>query len=96
MSAMPLEARLAHVEGTVVQMGDRLNGFDARFNNLDRKIDELSARIDAVDARLSARIDALADAMERRFSEMDRRFTWLMGLVIASILLPIVQHFVLR
>lgn len=93
MSAMPLEARLAHVEGTVVQMGDRLNGFDARFNNL---VDKLSVRIDGVDARVSARIDALADVIERRFSEMDTRFTWLMSLVIVSILLPVAQRSVLH
>lgn len=118
MTAMPLEARLAHVEGTVVQMGDRLNGFAARFNNLDRKLDELdtrltsrideldarlSARINELDAQLSARIDGLAahmnarfDAIDKRFAEIDRRFTWLIGLVIVSILLPVVQRFVLH
>lgn len=89
MTAMPLEARLAHVEGTVVQMGDRLNGFDARFNNLERKIDALEDRMDARFAAMDARLDA-------RFAAVDARFTWLMGLVIVSIVLPVIQHFALR
>lgn len=122
MSAMPMEARLAHLEGTVGQIGDRLNGFDARFTNLERKIDilderlsgrmdalderlsgrmnaldeRLSGRMDALDERLGGRIDALISHMDAGFQATDRRFTWLMGLVVVSMLLPVIEHFTLR
>jgi flagellar capping protein FliD len=78
MSAMALEARIANLEGTVGQIGQRLTSFDARFTNVERKID-------VVEERLSGRIE-----------QLDRRFTWMMGLLVVSMLLPVVEHFALR
>ncbi len=103
MSTVSIEARLAHVEGTVGQIGDRLNGLDARFSNLERKIDvglealqnRMDQRFSAIDGRFAA-IDGRFVAIDGRFAEMDRRFTWLIGLVALSILVPIAQHFILR
>ena len=89
MSAMPLEARIAHLEGTVTQIGERLNALDMRISNVERKVDALGERLDA-------RIHRLELAFDARFSEMDRRFTWVIGLVIVAILAPFAQHLILR
>lgn len=86
---MSIEARLAHVEGTVGQIGDRLNGLDTRFSNLERKID---VGIESLQGRMKQRF-ALVDG---RVADIDRKFTWLTGLVVLSILVPIAQHFILR
>jgi uncharacterized coiled-coil protein SlyX len=89
MNPMALEPRIAHLEGTVAQIGERLNAIDSRVSNLERKVDALGERLDA-------RIDGLEVAFNARFNEMDRRFTWVIGLVIVSIIAPLVQHAVFR
>ena len=75
---MALEARIANLEGTVEQIGQRLNSIEARFTNVERKID-------VVEERLSGRIE-----------QLDRRFTWMMGLLVVSIVLPVAERFVLH
>jgi hypothetical protein len=81
MSAMALEARIANLEGTVEQIGQRLNSIDARFTNVERKIDvleeRLSSRIDSLDDRLTARVDGLDVRLGGRIEQLDRRFTWM-------------------
>lgn len=89
MAIMPIETRIAHLEGVVDQIGDRLNCFDMRFSNLERKVDVLGET-------LHARFGTFENSTNGRFAEMDRRFTWLIGLVIVSILTPIAQHFLLH
>lgn len=96
VSAMPLEARIAHLEGTVSQIGERLNALDGRISNVERKVDALGERLDARIDRLEAKFDGRFAEVDGRFSEMDRRFTWVIGLLIVSILSPLVQHFTLR
>jgi uncharacterized coiled-coil protein SlyX len=107
MSAMALEARIANLEGTVEQIGQRLNGFDARFTNAERKIDTLeermNSRFDAANDRLDKfagqlgqRFDALEAKFEARFQQVDRRFTWTVGLLFVAILGPVVEHFTLH
>jgi chromosome segregation ATPase len=100
MSAMALEARIANLEGTVEQIGQRLNSFDARFNNVDHKIDvfeeRLGNRIDSLDERLTNRIDRLDERLGGRIEQLDRRFTWMMGLLVVAMLLPVIERFVLR
>jgi len=108
---MALEARIANLEGTVGQIGQRLNSIDARFTNVERKIDvteeRLAGRIDALDDRLTTRIDVLDDRLTTRIDgldarlggrieQLDRRFTWMMGLLVVSIVLPVAEHFVLH
>jgi CII-binding regulator of phage lambda lysogenization HflD len=39
MSAVPLEARIAHLEGIVEQVGERLNGIDRRLETMDSKFE---------------------------------------------------------
>lgn len=73
MSAAPLEARIAHVEGVVVQIGERLN-------SIDRRLDTFEARFTAIDARFTG----LEARMDTRFSAIDQRFNWLIGVAIGT------------
>jgi hypothetical protein len=42
------------------------------------------------------RVDERFSQIDLRFAQMDQRFMWLIGLVVVSILLPIVQRFVVH
>ena len=41
MSAQPLEARMARLEGAFEQIGDRLNSVDRRLDSIDQRIGRL-------------------------------------------------------
>jgi tetrahydromethanopterin S-methyltransferase subunit G len=82
MSAAPLDSRLARLEGAFDQISDRLNSIDRRFDGVERRLDDLTRRIDDVRTGLTSR--------------MDRHFMWLMGVMIVSILLPVVERFSVR
>lgn len=47
MSAQPLEARLAHVEGAFVQVGERLNSIDRRLDTLEHTMESRFSQVDA-------------------------------------------------
>lgn len=47
MSAQPLEARLAHLEGAFVQVGERLNSIDRRLDSMDQRFGRLEQALDA-------------------------------------------------
>jgi len=70
MSAQPLEARLAHLEGAFLQVDRRLETMErtmkSRFNQLETRFSQLETRL------------------ESRFSAFDQRFNWLIGIVMAS------------
>jgi hypothetical protein len=82
---------MAHLEGAYEQVSQRLNGIDLRLAGLEQKVDSsrevllahMNDRFAAVDQRFMSE--------EKRF---DQKFLWVMGLVIVSILLPLVQRFV--
>ena len=71
---------MAHLEGAYEQVSQRLNGIDLRLAGIE-------ARIDSTRDMLLGRMDSLQ-------AGMDRKFIWLTGLVLVSILLPLVQRFV--
>jgi hypothetical protein len=71
---------MAHLEGAYEQVSQRLNGIDLCLAAIE-------VRIDSTRDMLLARIDLLQEGM-------DRKFIWLTGLVLVSILLPLVQRFV--
>ncbi len=73
---------MAHLEGAYQQVSQRLNGIDLRLAGIE-------ARIDSTRDMLVGRIDSLRDSV-------DRKFLWVMGLVLVSILLPLIQRFVSR
>jgi len=49
---IPLEQRMAYLEGAFEQVNHRLNSIDGRLDSLDRKID---MRFDALDGKIDQR-----------------------------------------
>ena len=76
MHAHPLEARMAHLEGVVQQIGERLSSIDRRLDSIDGRFNQVDSRFAQIDARF-AQIDA-------RFAQVDARFNWLIGIVIGT------------
>lgn len=85
MSAQPLDARMAHLEGAYDQISHRLNGIDQRLDGVDRRIEGVERKI-----------DTLREHMDRRFENLERRldqkFLWVIGLVLVSMILPVVER----
>ena len=79
VTAQPLEIRMARLEGAYEQISDRLNGIDLRLA--------------AIEASIDSTRDMLLGRMDSLQASMDRKFIWLTGLVLVSILLPLVQRF---
>ncbi len=64
---------------------------------LEGAYEQISDRLNGIDLRLAAietRMDQRFAAMDQRFNAMDQKFLWVIGLVLVSILLPLVQRFV--
>jgi tetrahydromethanopterin S-methyltransferase subunit G len=57
MSAQPVDARIAHLESSFEQVGNRLNSIDRRLDSLEHRIDAgfntVDARFNALDARFN-------------------------------------------
>ncbi len=70
MSAQPLDARLAHLEGAFLQVDRRLDSLERRLESFER----------ATDSRFN-QIDSRFNQMESRF---ESRFNWLIGIVVTS------------
>ena len=94
MSAQALEVRMAHLEGAYEQINHRLGTVEQRLGNLETRMDAGFARVDERFASLEQKIDQRFGQIDQRFGQMDQRFTWLTGLLVVSILLPVVQRFV--
>ena len=99
MSVETIYGRLAHLEGAYDQISDRLNGFDQRFASLETKIDamrsEINHRFATIDGRFAA-IDARFAATERRFASFDQKFNLIFGLIAISILIPLVERYLIH
>ncbi len=70
MSAQPLDARLAHLEGAFLQVDRCLDSLERRLESFER----------ATDSRFN-QIDSRFNQMESRF---ESRFNWLNGIVVTS------------
>jgi len=97
MSAQPLEIRMAHLEGAYEQINHRLGNVEDRLGRLEMKVDNLAERVDAkidgLPARFEGQLDSFRAEMERRFSAVDQKFLWVIGLIVVSILIPLIQRF---
>jgi hypothetical protein len=65
--------------------------------HLEGAYEQVSQRLNGIDLRLNAidsRLVAFETRMDQRFAAMDQKFLWVIGLVLVSILLPLVQRFV--
>lgn len=99
----PLEARMAHIEGTYEQVSQRLAGFELRFDAIDRRFEAIDRRFEAIDHRFDA-VDRRFDLMDRKIEtfrsevldKLDGRFMWTIGVVlgtwITTILAVIFRH----
>ncbi len=82
VTAQPMEIRMARLEGAYEQIRDCLNGIDLRLISIEQRLD--------------ATCDMLLTRIDSPQASMDRKFLWLMGLVMVSIILPLVGRFVPR
>jgi hypothetical protein len=85
MSAGPIDARLAHLEGAFEQVNERLGTLERRMEHGFGLMDH---RFNSVEQRSDQRFNSL----EQRF---DQRFNWLIGTVIATwitTILTVVLH----
>ncbi|MBV8639007.1 MAG: hypothetical protein JO322_13065 [Candidatus Eremiobacteraeota bacterium] len=80
MSAHALEVRMAHLEGAYEQINHRLGTVEQRLAALEVRVDTGFARVDECFTRLESRFD--------------QRFMWIIGVLVVSILLTIVERFV--
>lgn len=70
---------------------------DIRMAHLEGAYEQVSQRLNGIDLRLNgidSRLASLETRIDQRFAAMDQKFLWVIGLVIVSILLPLVQRFV--
>jgi tetrahydromethanopterin S-methyltransferase subunit G len=51
--AQPLEAQMAHLEGVVQQVGERLNSIDRRLDSMDGRFAQVDARFAQIDTRFN-------------------------------------------
>ena len=80
MSTPVLEARIAHLEGIVVQVGERLNSIERRLDGFESRFERIDARFDRVDSRF----DRIDERFDRFGTQMDQRFMWLTGIVVGT------------
>lgn len=95
MHAHPLEARIAHVEGSFDQVNERLGSIEQRLDASDHRT---ASRFDHADLALHAaeqRVAIRFDQLDRRFEGVERRFNWITGIMVgtwATTLLTILFH----
>lgn len=69
---------------------------EVRLAHLEGAYEQISHRLNGIDGRLDG-IGSRLDSMDHRFDalseKIDQRALWLMGLVLVSIMLPVVLKF---
>ena len=96
MSASPLEVRIAHIEGGFEQIGHRLGALEQRMSNVERKIDDFKDSILATMEGRFGLIDQRFALVDERFAQMDQKFNWIFGLILVSIVTPLIARFALH
>ncbi len=56
VTAQPLEMRLAGLEGSYLQVSDRLNTIDRRLDGFEQRVD---ARFHALESKIDSKVDGL-------------------------------------
>lgn len=79
MSQQALAIRMAHLEGAYEQVSQRLTGIDTRLTGFEQRVELRFGQLDG-------RLDGLSE-------KIDQRSLWVMGLVLVSIVLPVVMRF---
>lgn len=63
---------------------------EIRMSRLEGAYEQISDRLNGIDRRL----DGLEQRIDSLRGSIDQKFLWVIGLVLVSILLPLVQRFV--
>jgi hypothetical protein len=67
---------------------------EGAFEQISLRLSEISGRLDQMDARIS-RLEERVDVRISRLEEkVDRQFSWMVGLIVIAILVPIGLRFV--
>lgn len=69
---------------------------EIRMAHLEGAYEQVSHRLNGIDRRLEnleQKVDATRDMLLVRIDHLDQKFLWVIGLVLVSILLPLVQRF---
>jgi hypothetical protein len=69
---------------------------EIRMAHLEGAYEQVSQRLTGIDRRLEnleQKVDATRDMLLARIDHLDQKFLWVIGLVLVSILLPLVQRF---
>jgi hypothetical protein len=70
---IPVDERMARLEGSYEQIRDRLNSIDGRLASIDARFVQVDGRFAQIDGRFAA--------LEQK---IDSRFSWLLGIVVTS------------
>ena len=81
--AVRVEERVAHLEGHVNELSQRLSSVEGAVRHLEQRMD---ARFEGVDRRFDA-VDRRFDALDGR---MSRQFMWLVGIQITTLVAVVV------
>lgn len=79
MASVPMEARMARLEGAYEQITERLGVIEQRFARVEEDISSLRKE-------LHQGLDGLRRDLTQR---MDRQFFWVMTVLLVSLILPI-------
>ena len=90
MAAESVDVRLARLEGSYAQVSERLGAIEQRLAGLESRLEQRFASLEAKLEGKFARSDARMDRLE---GKIDRQFTWVVGLIVISLLIPIALRF---
>ncbi|NHV06281.1 MAG: DUF1640 domain-containing protein [Thaumarchaeota archaeon] len=105
MNSKPLEERVSFLEGKIEvlinQVNERLRGIEIEISNLRNEMNEninnlrneMSAKIDSSRSETKSEINSLRNEIKELNDKMDNQFKWLIGLIVASWLIPILLRF---
>jgi predicted nuclease with TOPRIM domain len=79
MAANPLEVRIARLEGGYEQINERLGTIEGRLTQLEQRLDRMASE--------------LRSEMGDLRKQMNTQFYWIVGLILVSILIPLIQRY---
>jgi tetrahydromethanopterin S-methyltransferase subunit G len=86
VAANPLEVRIARLEGGYEQINERLGTIEGRLGQLEQRLDRVASEIRGGIAGLGREIGDLR-------KQMNTQFYWVVGLILVSILIPLMQRY---
>lgn len=91
MASMPMEARMARLEGAYEQITERLGIIEQRLGRVEEDISSLRKELYQGLGGMHQGLDGLRRDLTQR---MDRQFFWVMTVLLVSLILPIILRFV--